>query len=93
MATRSFDDYLASRLSKQEIKEVKIDAQMEYESMLALQHDISKAVIDYMSQNDVGFNDVVQGLGKSPSQVSKIIKGEGNLTIATIAQIFAFSST
>ena len=55
-----------------------------------LQHDISKAVIDYMAKNNVGFNDLVRKLGKSPTQVSKIIKGEANLTLATIAQLYAF---
>jgi plasmid maintenance system antidote protein VapI len=52
-----------------------------------LQEDISKAVIHYMSENGVGFNELVRKLGKSPTQVSKIIKGEANLTLATVAQI------
>lgn len=55
-----------------------------------LQHDVSKAIIDYMASHNVGFNDLVRKLGKSPTQASKIIKGEANLTLATIAQLYAF---
>ncbi|OHE77883.1 MAG: hypothetical protein A3F67_08170 [Verrucomicrobia bacterium RIFCSPHIGHO2_12_FULL_41_10] len=82
--------HLANRLSKQEIAEIDNAAKIEHESLQMLQHDISKAVIDYMAKNNVGFNDLVRKLGKSPTQVSKIIKGEANLTLATIAQLYAF---
>jgi len=47
------------------------------------------AIIKYMSEKNIGFNEMVRKLGKSPTQVSKIIKGEANLTLATIAQLFA----
>jgi antitoxin component HigA of HigAB toxin-antitoxin module len=89
MKTKSFEAHLAKRLSKEEIKEIEHAARMEYETLLMLQHDISKAIIEYMVKNNVGFNDLVRKLGKSPTQVSKIIKGEANLTLATIAQLYA----
>ena len=90
MKTKSFEAHLASRLNKQEIAEIEKAAKIEYESLQMLQHDVSKAVIDYMAKNNVGFNDLVRKLGKNPTQVSKIIKGEANLTLATIAQLYAF---
>lgn len=90
MKTKSFEDHLASRLSRQEIDEIERAAKIEHESLEMLQHDISKAIIDYMAKNNVGFNDLVRKLGKSPTQVSRIIKGEANLTLATIAQLYAF---
>ncbi len=90
MKTKSFEDHLASRLSKQEIAEIEKAAKIEHESLEMLQHDVSKAVINYMAKNNVGFNDLVRKLGKSPTQVSRIIKGEANLTLATIAQLYAF---
>ncbi len=90
MKTKNFDTYLESRLSKQKIKQIERDAKMEYETMIALKKDISSAINNYMESNQLGFNDVVERLGKSPSQVSRIIKGEGNLTLSTIAQIYAF---
>jgi antitoxin component HigA of HigAB toxin-antitoxin module len=90
MKTKSFEAHLANRLSKKEITEIEKAAKIEHESLQMLQHDVSKAVIDYMAKHDVGFNDLVRKLGKSPTQVSKIIKGEANLTLATIAQLYAF---
>ncbi|MCF6777866.1 hypothetical protein L3V83_15080 [Thiotrichales bacterium 19X7-9] len=89
MKVKSFKEHLESRLNKQDIAEIESAAEMELAAIKALREDISKALIQYMSKNDVGFNDIVRKLGKSPSQVSKIIKGEANLTITSIAQIFA----
>jgi antitoxin component HigA of HigAB toxin-antitoxin module len=89
MKVKSFKEHLESRLNEKDIAEIESAAQMEYKAIQALRDDISKAIIQYMSKNDVGFNDLVRKLGKSPSQVSKIIKGEANLTITSIAQIFA----
>jgi antitoxin component HigA of HigAB toxin-antitoxin module len=90
MKTKNFEAHLASRLNKQEIANIESAAKIEHESLQMLQHDISKAVMTYMTKNNVGFNDLVRTLGKSPTQVSKIIKGEANLTLATIAQLYAF---
>lgn len=90
MKTKIFEAHLTSRLSKQEIYDIEKAAKIEHESLQMLQNDVSKAVTDYMTQNKVGFNDLVRTLGKSPTQVSKIIKGEANLTLATVAQLYAF---
>ena len=42
-----------------------------------------------MAKEKIGFNELVKRLGVSPSKVSKIQKGEANLTIASIAHISA----
>ncbi|MDF2939670.1 MAG: hypothetical protein K0R66_312 [Gammaproteobacteria bacterium] len=89
MKTKAFQSLLEQRLNKKDIAEIEAAAKMEYEALRMLQEDVSKAIAQYMSENDVGFNELVRKLGKSPSQVSKIIKGEANLTLATIAQVFA----
>jgi len=89
MKTKSFKSLLEKRLSKSEIAEIEAAAQIEFEALKTLQEDVAKAIIQYMSKNDVGFNELVRRLGKSPTQVSKIIKGEANLTLATVAQIYA----
>ncbi|MGQ4002588.1 hypothetical protein QIW49_07705 [Francisellaceae bacterium CB300] len=89
MKIKSFKEHLDARLNKEDIAEIEQAAEMEYKASQALKEDISKALINYMSQNNVGFNDLVRKLGKSPSQLSKIIKGEANLTITSIAQIFS----
>ncbi|MAZ77556.1 MAG: hypothetical protein CMF39_02655 [Legionellaceae bacterium] len=89
MKARNFKDYLKKRLDKNEIAEIESAAKLEYQALRSLQHDISKAVIDYMSKNEIGFNEMVEKLDKSPTQVSKIIKGEANITIATLAHVYA----
>jgi hypothetical protein len=72
-----------------EIKAIEEAAQIECEALTMLQDDISKAVVHYMSENNIGFNELVRRSGKSPSQLAKIVKGEANLTMATIAQLYA----
>lgn len=89
MKVKSFKSYLEKRMDKSDIKEIEKAAQMEVEALKILQNDVSKAVTRYMSKNNIGFNDLVRKLGKSPTQVSNIIKGQANLTMATIAQLYA----
>ena len=89
MKIKSFRAHLEKRLNKAEIAEIEAAALLEFEALRLLQKDISSTVLNYMSENDIGFNEFARRLGKSPSQISKIIKGKANLTIATIAQLFA----
>ena len=42
-----------------------------------------------MAQEEIGFNELVHRLDVSPTQISKIQKGEANLTLASLAHIFA----
>ena len=89
MKVKSFKQHLENRLNQKEISQIELAAQLEHASFKALQKDISQIIADYMNQNQVGFNDLVKQLGKSPTQVSKMIKGESNLTLATVAQLFS----
>lgn len=90
MKVKSFKAYLEKRLDKKEIKEIKDAAKIEFEIFTALQSEVAEALLNFMAENDLGFNELVGKLGKSPSQVSKIMKGQANLTMATIAQLYAF---
>lgn len=89
MKAKSFKAYLEKRLDKKEITEIELAAQREYEILQLLQKDIAKTVTHYMSKHKVGFNELIKKLGKSPTQISRIIKGEANLTLATVAQLYA----
>lgn len=89
MKTKSFQSYLESRLDKDEISEIKEQVELEYQAIKNLQDDITKSVAEYMAKEKIGFNELVKRLGVSPSKVSKIQKGEANLTIASIAHISA----
>ena len=51
--------------------------------------DVSTALAKYMNDEQIGFNEVVRRLNISPTQASKIQSGEANLTLATIAHVFA----
>ena len=44
---------------------------------------------DYMEKNKVGFNELVRRLDSSPAHVSKIRRGEANLTLSSLAHLFA----
>ncbi len=89
MKTKNFNEYLKKRLNKKEIADIEQHAKLEYLALKSLQDDIAKAVSKYMEQEKIGFNELVRRLGISPTQVAKIQKGEANLTLASLAHIFA----
>lgn len=89
MVTKNFKTYLDKRLDKKEIAEIERQAENEVRALRDLQDDISKVIAEYMVKNDIGFNEVVRRLDISPTQLTKIQKGEANLTLASIAHISA----
>lgn len=89
MKTKSFQVYLEKRLNKKEISEIKAQAIFEKRVFESLQADIANAVSNYMKEKNIGFNEVVRKLDISPVQLSKIQKRQANLTIASLAHIFA----
>lgn len=89
MKARSFDKYVAKRLTKAEIAEIDKQVQLEKEIFDAFQQGITNAVVRYMKKNDIGFNELVDRLDTSPSQVTKIQKGTANLTLSSLAHLFA----
>ncbi len=89
MQTKNFNDYLAKRLSQSEIKQIKIQAEREKNILVTLQQDIAQAVEHYMTSENIGFNELVRRLDISPTKASNIKKGNANLTLASIAHLFA----
>ncbi len=89
MKVKSFSAYLAKRLNQDEIADINRAAQLEHQVFQTLQQDITQALSHYMEQEQLGFNELVRKLGKSPTQVSKILQGKSNLTLASIAQLYA----
>jgi transcriptional regulator with XRE-family HTH domain len=87
MKAKSFQQYLEKRLNKAEIAEIEIQAKLEADYLKSLQEDVSKAVAQYMSDEKIGFNELVRRLNITPTQVSNIQSGKANLTLATIAHI------
>ena len=89
MKTRSFKKYLEKRLDTEEIAEITKQAQLEVKILKSIQNIISNAMNEYMEKHDAGFNELVRRLGSSPSHVAKIQRGEANLTLTSLAHIFA----
>jgi hypothetical protein len=89
MKTKNFKIYLKNRLSKEEIADIEKQALLEKEALLSLQNDIAIIINNYMVKENIGFNELVRRLESSAVQVSKIQKGKANLTMASIAHIFA----
>ena len=73
--------------SKEEQKELDSEIKLEISAMNDLQESISKAIVSYMAKEQIGFNEFTRRLGSSSRQTSRVIKGEANLTLATLAEI------
>jgi len=89
MKTKSFQAYLDKRLDKAEIAELEKLAKLEFDIMKSFQEDIANAVATYMTEENIGFNELTRRLNISPTQASRIRSGSANLTLATVAHIFA----
>jgi hypothetical protein len=89
MKTKSFNDYLKTRLSEKEIAEIKQKARLEVDILKSIQKVLTDTMAEYMKKNKVGFNEVVRRLSTSPSQAAKIQRGEANLTLASFAHFLA----
>ena len=74
MKTKSFEKYLETRLNKEEIAKIEKQAGLEIRILKYIQNTISQAVNDYMTENKIGFNELVRRLDSSPTHVAKIQK-------------------
>ncbi len=89
MKTKSFQKYLEQRLNKDEIAEIEEQAKLEVKILTSIQQLISSAMEEYMEKNNIGFNELVRRLDSSPAHVAKIRRGEANLTLSSLAHLFA----
>lgn len=86
---KSFEEYVATRLTKEERDEVRKQAELEIKILKSMQSFISSSLDEYMEENKVGFNELVDKLKSSPSHLSKMRKGQANLTIGSFARVMA----
>lgn len=89
MPTKKFKDYIEKRLNKEEIAEIKRQAELEVRFIKSLQDLMSNMLSEYMTKNKIGFNELVRRLNSSPTHLAKIQKGEANLTISSMAHLMA----
>lgn len=90
MKLMNFRDHLKKRLDKDEINELEKQAQIEYEALKLLQHDVAAVIAEHMEEKGISFNELIKNLGISPTQGAKIKKGEANLTFASLAHIAGY---
>ena len=89
MKRRTFQEYLTTRLNEDEIAEIKEQALREKNALQALQDGVASALENYMEKNDIGFNELVRKFDSTPAYVAKIRRTEANLTLASLAHLFA----
>jgi len=85
-----FDDYDAIRkekLSKSDLKKQDKLIKAEAQALRIMQETISHAVATYMAEEEIGINELTRRLDTSSRQTSRIMKGEANITLATIAHL------
>ena len=87
--TKDFEEYAATRLTKEERDEIRKEAELEVKILRSIQNFISSSLEEYMTENKVGFNELVDKLKSSPSHLSKMRKGQANLTIGSFAHLMA----
>ena len=84
---KKYTDLREEVFSKEEQNELDAEIKLEISALNALQEDISKAIVAYMAKEQIGFNEFTRRLGSSSRQTSRVIKGEANLTLATLSEI------
>jgi len=70
-----------------EITEIENAATLRAQIRRNLSDQVSKAIAKYMAQEEIGFNEFQRRLGVSTATASKLLKGDCNITLETIALV------
>ena len=89
MKTKSFKEYIEKRINKKELAEIYAQAELEVKILRSFHKLITETMDDYMKKNEIGFNEMVRRLNSNATQISKIQKGQANLTLASLAHLSA----
>jgi transcriptional regulator with XRE-family HTH domain len=89
MKLGNFQDLLDKKFTKEELAEIDHEVELELAALKSLQQSVQKLFENYMKQHNLGFNELVRKLNSTPKQVSKIQKGQANLTLASLAMLSA----
>jgi hypothetical protein len=89
MKLGNFQDILDKKFTKEELAEINREAELELAALKALQQNVKDLFENYMKKNNLGFNELVRKLDSTPKQISKIQKGQANLTLASLAMLSA----
>ena len=89
MKTVSFEELLQKNFSSIEIKEIEDAAKLEFDILKSFQEEVSSTLKKFMEKENLSLSEVARKLGTSPAQVQKIQAKKANLTLASIAHLFA----
>jgi len=81
-----YDEIANMRLSKKDREELKMEAFSELSVLEEMQEQISKAFAGFLSKEKMGIVSFNEKFKTSSKQTNKIMKGEANLTLATLAE-------
>jgi len=84
---QSLDSLEEEIFSGQEREVVRVNAEVRARLRRALAEDVSREIAAYMAREGIGFNELTRRLAVSPATTSKLMRGSGNITLETIAQI------
>ncbi len=84
---QTLDDLEKEIFTAEEIEDIRKRAEKRSQARRILSDDVSKAVVQYMAENNIGFNQFKKQLNMSSATLSRILKGQSNLTLETIAEI------
>lgn len=82
-----YDDIRKSRLSADDIKKIDREAMDELEALKAMQESLTREIAAYMAKEAIGIVELTKRLETSTRQTSRIMKGEANVTLATLAEV------
>ena len=86
-AMPTLDEVENKLLTEEESAEVQLQAQIMTAAMRALQESVSLAVVAYMAEQKIGFNELTRRLDTCSRHTSRLLKGEANLTMGSIAEL------
>jgi hypothetical protein len=79
----AFDSYL----SKEEVLSADAEAEAESKVLFEMLDDVSRMVVQIMQKKNLSFRAFAKENELSLSMATKIIKGNGNITLATLAGV------
>ena len=83
MKTRNFEELAREILTDEQIQESKQKVRLEIEMMNTIANEIKIA----MQKEHIGFNELAKKLKTSPTQISRILKGNTNLTLNSLFRV------
>ena len=89
MRTVSFEKLLQTNFSPAESKGIEDAAQLEFEILKSFQNDVSENLKNFMEEERLSISEVARRLGTSPAQIHKIQLKNANLTLASVAHLYA----